>query len=97
MLTRRLSREKRELGAIAKPVSRATGISVDELRSGSRRRDVVDAKKRFLRAALAEGRRFTEVASWLGITVSALSRYERKNTSHKSKPDTQKSLVGLVR
>jgi REP element-mobilizing transposase RayT len=77
ILIRQLPKDEQDLSHFAALISTRTGISVDELRSGSRRRDVVNAKKRFVHDAVTGGHRLTAIANWLGLTSSALTRYTR--------------------
>ena len=70
-------------------ISAKTQISVHELRSGTRRRDVVAARKLFVGEALCGGHRMTSVARWLGLTPAALARYMRENTARMYKPGTK--------
>jgi len=78
ILIRQIPETKQDLSSIVAMISTQTNISIDELRSGSRRRNVVAAKKRFVQAAVTGGHRIAAIAAWLSLTSSALTRYTRE-------------------
>lgn len=73
--TLRLARKAADLGALAREVTRREGVTETELRSGSRRRAVSKARRRFCQVAVTQaGFPGAEVARFLGVTTSAVSR-----------------------
>jgi REP element-mobilizing transposase RayT len=67
-----------QLPFYADKISAVTRISVHELRSGSKRPDVVAARKSFASEAVSGGHRMSSIASWLGLAPSVLTRYLRE-------------------
>ena len=66
---------KTELSSLAERVSNEHGVGLGELRSGSRRQAVVEARKEFTRlAVLVHGYSGAEVARYLGVTNSCVTR-----------------------
>jgi REP element-mobilizing transposase RayT len=63
-------------------ISARTRISVYELRSGSKRSDVVAARKSFVNEAVRGGHRMSPIARWLSLSPSALTRYMRENCAN---------------
>ncbi len=74
--------ETLELSHYAERISTRTAISVHELRSGTKRADVVAARKSFVSEAVSGGHRMGSIARWLGLTPSALTRYMRENCAN---------------
>ena len=73
--TLRVSRRVTDLGVLARKVARREGVTESELRSGSRRRCVSKARKIFCQVAVTQvGCSGAEVARFLGVTTSAVSR-----------------------
>jgi chromosomal replication initiation ATPase DnaA len=71
----RLASGRMELSELAQKVSKVHGISQAELRSGSRRREAVEARKEVSWLAVNElGYSGTEVARYLGVTTSWVTR-----------------------
>jgi len=64
-----------DLSSLAKRVCKVDGVSVGELRSGSRRREMGDARQAFSWIAVKElGYSGAEVAPYLGVTTSCVTR-----------------------
>lgn len=76
-LTRSSINETLTLTAIASLISEKTGIGIDELRSGSRRPNVVRAKRALSREAVRQGQRLSAIACWLGSTENTVAYYLR--------------------
>jgi len=73
--TLRFSGKGPDLGALARKVTKQTGVTESELRAGSRRRNVSRARGIFCRAAVTQlGVSGAEVARFLGVTTSAVNR-----------------------
>ena len=79
--------EKREIIDIGAEIAMLTGIEIGELRSESRRRDVVAAKRRLTREAIGRGHSRAVIARWLNTTPASVSRYAQRNTVHTVMPD----------
>ena len=76
--------EKREISVLAERVCRERGVSLMELRSGSRRHKVVEARGELSRVAVREhGYSGAEVARYVGVTNSCVTR----SLSSKGKKD----------
>jgi REP element-mobilizing transposase RayT len=71
-----------ELSHYAERISARTTISIHELRSGTKRPDVVGARKSFVSEAVSGGHRMGSISRWLGLTPSALTRYMRENCTN---------------
>ena len=68
-----------ELSTLAGKVCQAHGVSLGELRSGSRREDVIEARARFSEVAVKGlGYSGAEVARYLGVTSSCVTRVVSK-------------------
>ena len=67
------------LSEIVAAVSARTGIGVAEIRSGSKRQDVVAAKRLLIAEAVKNGHRLLVVADWLGNSLSAITYHLRKS------------------
>ena len=73
--TLRLSAKISGLDSLAKTVSAREGIDEEELRSGSKKRAVVRARRVFCQLAVSKmGYSGAEVARFLGVTTSAVNR-----------------------
>lgn len=71
----RLRGKKEELSSLAEKVCRAHRVSVEELRSGSRRHPIVEGRRDFCRVAIMRyGYSGAEVARFLGVTNSSVIR-----------------------
>jgi hypothetical protein len=71
----RINRERMDLGELAERVCRKHGVSVNELRAGSRRHGVIAARNDFSRVAVQLlGYGGAEVARYLGVTSSCVTR-----------------------
>ncbi len=73
--SRSLDIEKPDLAAIGLEISSRTGVGVDRLRSASRDRVVVAAKRLLVQEAFVRGHALASVAEWIGTTRSSVSRY----------------------
>jgi len=73
--TLRLSREVPELSALAKRIMKGEKVEESELRSGTRKREVVRARRLFCQLAIARtGYPGAEVARYLGVTTSSVNQ-----------------------
>jgi putative transposase len=71
----RIRRKGIDLSLLAKKVCNVDGVSVGELRSGSRRREIVNSRGVFSWLAVRElGYSGAEVARFLGVTTSCVTR-----------------------
>jgi len=71
----RVGRKRVNLMSLAEEVCKEHGISLPELRSGSRRHGVVEARQELSRiAVLVQGYSGAEVARYLGVTNSCITR-----------------------
>lgn len=77
-LTRRDEEEITGLGTLAADAVRGAGVSLDQLRSGSRLPQFVEARRLFARRAVRLGHSQAAVAKWLCSTRSSVSRYVRE-------------------
>ncbi len=82
LLIRAKAEEILELSHYAGRISARTAISVRELRSGTKRADVVTARKSFVSEAVSGGHRMNSISLWLGLSPSALTRYMRENCAN---------------
>lgn len=69
--------ERQDLADIGAAVVASAGIAIQELRSKSRRRGIIGAKRVFAREAIRQGHRLVNVARWLSLDQSSVSRYAR--------------------
>lgn len=73
--TLRLRGKIRDLSGLAKDLATEKGISESDLRSATRTRPIVQARRRFCQLAVKEmGYSGAEVARFLGVTTSAVNR-----------------------
>ena len=73
--TLRISRKVPDLLTLAKRIMEGEGIEETELRSGTRRREVVRARRAFCQLAIGKmGYPGAEVARYLGVTTSSVNR-----------------------
>ena len=71
----RIRRNGIDLSSLAKKVCKIGDVSVGELRSGSRRREIVNSRRVFSWLAVRElGYSGAEVARFLGVTTSCVTR-----------------------
>ncbi len=71
----RLTTKTMNLSSLAKKVSEANKISMNELRSGSRRHEIVETRHTFSWLAIKDlGYSGAEVARYLGVTTSCVTR-----------------------
>lgn len=79
---REKEQKKMPLAALAERICRKQGVNLAELRSGSRRHEVVEARAKLSRMAVTEhGYSGAEVARFTGVTNSCVTSsllYERK-------------------
>lgn len=68
---------------ISESISKKTGIEIAEIRSGSKRRIVVNAKRLIVSEAIGHGHTLTSVAAWLGVTRGTVTHYLREKQSTK--------------
>lgn len=68
----------RALSVIGEDVSRRTGLSVAEMRSGVRGRSIVAARMLVAKEAVLSGHSQVRIAEWLGIAECTMTRYLRK-------------------
>lgn len=73
---------------LARQHSCASGISIDEIRAGGRRRPVAKIRRQLLGAAIREGHALSSVARWLGCTPgTAHSILYGRGNQNNQKPD----------
>jgi hypothetical protein len=71
----RMRRKRERLEALGQRVCKDHGVSLKELRSGSRRHDVVEARQELSRLGIMEhGYSGAEIARYLGVTTSCIIR-----------------------
>lgn len=63
-------------------------ISLDEMRSGSRRRAVVAARCEMTHAALRAGHSLRALSAWLRVSPASMTRYARHQNENNGRPDT---------
>jgi len=76
--TQREAGTGRLIGDIAVGVAEVTGISVEMLRSGNRRRSVIQARLMVAREAMRNGYLLVRVAAWLHVAPCTMTRYVEK-------------------
>jgi putative transposase len=73
--TLRLSRKVPELTTLAERIIKGEGVEESKLRSGTRKREVVRARRLFCQLAIGRmGYPGAEVARFLGVTTSSVNR-----------------------
>jgi len=73
--TLRLRKNIPDLGLLGKRIAKGEGIREDDLRSGSRRREVIEARKLFCQLVVRKmGYCGGDVARFLGVTTSAVNK-----------------------
>jgi len=79
-----LSRSSREvqldLNAVGSEISFQAGIDLNRLRSNSRDRKIVEARRLFVGEAFRGGHALIAVAKWLNMSPRSVSRYASENT-----------------
>ncbi len=71
----RLSKKIPDLGSLAESVGKGKGVKQNDLRSGSRRKQVVEARKLFCQLAVRKmGYSGAEIARFLGVTTAAINK-----------------------
>lgn len=71
----RVGRQKMSLGELGEKVSAVHGVSINELRAGSRRQEVIRARKNFSQLAVKLlGYAGAEAGRYLGVTSSCVTR-----------------------
>ena len=89
----RLTPRRMDLAALAQKVCAVHGITSGELRSGSRRDEIVEARRVFSLLAVKElGYSGAEVARYLGVTNSCVTRA----VSAEEAPEKEKYISGSV-
>lgn len=81
------------LDSIGAEVAERTAISIAELRSGSKCRVVVDAKRLLVETAIRNGHSLSAVAGWLGTSRGTVGLYLLERNRRNYRPDTIKSLL----
>ncbi len=67
---------------ISTRLATAAGFPGDSARVMTKRRDVVELRREVARVACAQGHSMTAIASWLGTSVSSVSKYCRRECSN---------------
>jgi REP element-mobilizing transposase RayT len=67
--------------AIAREVAAAAGVDESTLRSSSRHRPIIRAKREFVSTASRVGYSFRQISKWLGAPFNSVCRYGRANTA----------------
>ncbi len=88
ILLRKDAGSLRPIAAIGVEVSLRTGVSVERIRSGDRRRPAVEARMLTAEEAILTGHALGRIAEWLGIAPCTMSRYAMKSYAKNDKPDT---------
>ena len=71
----RIGRKRERIEALGERVCKDHGVSLKELRSGSRRHAIVEARQELARLGIMEhGYSGVEIARYLGVTTSCISR-----------------------
>lgn len=82
----RLATKKMDLSSFAKRLCKVRGVSIGELRSGSRRHEIVEARRVFCWLSVKElGYSGAEVARYLGVTTSCVTRAASSGEKPESK------------
>ncbi|MBI2788029.1 MAG: transposase [Elusimicrobia bacterium] len=76
-LTRSEPTERQDMTELGAGTAAHMGITLEELRSESRRRRNVAAKRALAREAVGQGHSLTAIALWLHVDRSSVSRYVR--------------------
>lgn len=87
-LTRDIPINAQDIDGIGAAITSRTGVDIRELRSNSRRRTVIAAKRLLAQEAIRHGHPLITVARWLNSSASALTRYASENTENTGRPDT---------
>ena len=71
----RIGRKREGLEALGQRVCKDHGVSLKELRAGSRRHEFVEARRELSRLGIMEqGYSGAEIARYLGVTTSCITR-----------------------
>lgn len=73
-----------ELDEIGRAVAMSTGFDLREIRSKTKRADIMDAKRELSRRAVTSGYSMQEIAIWLGVSVSRVGRYLKNRRNGKA-------------
>ncbi|MEK7232460.1 MAG: transposase [Elusimicrobiota bacterium] len=65
----------RDIAGIGADISLRTGVSIELMRSGNRRRFVIEAKRQLTHEAVRNGHALGVVAEWLRVAPSTITRY----------------------
>jgi hypothetical protein len=74
--------QESSIEVIGDEVCSTAGVGLPELKSGSKRREVVDAKIRLSRECAGRGIRLSEIARWLNVPAQSVSYYLKKNSEN---------------
>lgn len=66
---------RREIADIGADIAVRTGVNIELLRSGNRRRFIIEAKRLLTREAVKNGHALGAVAEWLNVAPSTMTRY----------------------
>lgn len=77
-----------DIGDIGVNIAKQTGVPIELMRSGNRRRFVIEAKKLLTREAVRHGHTLGAVARWLRVSPSTMTRYFGPSNAKTDKPDT---------
>ena len=88
VLLRKDAESLRPLVDITMDVSSRTGVSVARIRSGDRRKPVVDARMLVAAEAVLIGHPSVRVAEWLRVAPCTMTRYGTKSYAKNDRPDT---------
>ncbi len=80
-LSRSQGNDKPDLETLGAATAMRAGIDTDGLRSDSRHRIIVAARRQFVDEAFRAGYTLRIVAKWLNTSKSSVSRYARENTA----------------
>lgn len=87
-LFRNVDESKQAIADIGADIALRTGVSVELLRSGNRRRFVIEAKRLLTREAIRNGHALGAVAKWLRVAPSTMTRYFGESNTKSGRPDT---------
>jgi REP element-mobilizing transposase RayT len=76
------------LEELAVRVQRQSGITLKEMCSADRRRQVVAARRTLTQLAIRNGHALCSIARWLGTTATSVTRYSKENTVTNVRPGT---------
>ncbi|MCR4293964.1 MAG: transposase [Elusimicrobia bacterium] len=87
-LLRKDAGSPRPIASIGADVSLRTGVSVERIRSGDRRRPAIEARMLVAEESVQNGHPMVRVAEWLHVAPCTLSRYSLKSYAKNDRPDT---------